>query len=144
MFRTSMFAAVTLAALAPASALAGTANLTLVRGSLTNVNDAAGIWQIEGGVINNAAGRQVGDYACTRRTVAIGTGGTSPQNTAMLTCTLFITGGRPPENITLQGAHDYTSGGYIGSVSAASSSFSYLIGASVSGNSGPGSLTLTW
>ena len=64
-----ILAAAAFATLAPASALAGTASLSLVRGSLTNVSDAAGIWQIEGGQVFAASGRQVGDYACTRRTV---------------------------------------------------------------------------
>jgi hypothetical protein len=139
-----ILAAVAAATLAPASALAGTASLSLVRGSLTNVNDAAGIWQIEGGQVFAASGRQVGNYACTRRTVTIGTGGTSPQNTAMLTCTLFITGGNPPENVTIQGAHDYSSGGYIGSVSAASGGYAYLIGADVVGDTSSDTLTLNW
>lgn len=135
-------AVMTLSAL-PAIAFAGTTTLTLTRGSLTNVNDAAGSWQIEGGQLFNG-GRQIGDYACTRRTVTVGAGGTSPQNTAMLTCTLFISGGRPPENVTFQGAHDYSSGGYIGSVSAASGSYAFLRGATFSGNTGAGTVTLTW
>ena len=41
----------------------------------------------------------------------------------------ILTGhGKPPENITLHGAHDFHSGGEIGSVSAASSAFSAQIG----------------
>ena len=139
--RTFLFAAAL--ALVPASAFAGTATLTLTRGSLNNVSDVAGIWQIEGGTVSN--GRvQIGDYACTRRTVSIGAGGTSPQNTAMLTCTLFLSGARPPENVTFQGAHDFNGGGYIGSVSAASGAYSFLRGGTISGNSGAGTVTLTW
>ena len=42
--------------------------------------------------------------------------------------TLFFLGGSPPENITLHGAHDFKSGGEIGSVSAASPAFSAQIG----------------
>ena len=36
--------------------------------------------------------------------------------------------GKPPENMTLHGAHDFNSGGEIGSVSAASSAFATHIG----------------
>ena len=39
-----------------------------------------------------------------------------------------LLGEKPPENITLHGAHDFNSGGEIGSVSAASSAFSAQIG----------------
>ena len=125
---------------APSIALAGTVTLSLQRTSLTNVTDAAGIWQMEGGeLLYN--GRDLGEYACTRRTI---TGGTTAQNTAMLTCTLFIAGSAPPQNLTIQGAHDYGSGRYIGSVSAASGSYAYLIGADASGNTATDALTLTW
>jgi hypothetical protein len=41
---------------------------------------------------------------------------------------LFYIGEKPPQNITLHGAHDFNSGGEIGSVSAASSAFSSHIG----------------
>jgi hypothetical protein len=50
--------------------------------------------------------------------------GTSAQNTAQLWLTLFFVDGRPAENMTLHGAHDFGSGGQIGSVSAASTAFS--------------------
>ena len=43
--------------------------------------------------------------------------GTSAQNTAQLWLTLFFVDGRPAENMTLHGAHDFGSGGQIGSVS---------------------------
>lgn len=141
--RLSTFVAAATLAAAPSLAMAGTATLTLTRGSLTNVSDAAGTWQIEGGQVFNGR-TQIGDYACTRRTVSIGAGGTSPQNTAMLTCTLFLSGARPPENVTFQGAHDFNGGGYIGSVSAASGAYSFLRGGTISGNSGAGTVTLTW
>ena len=54
--------------------------------------------------------------------------GTKELNTAQLWMTLFFQGGKPPENITLHGAHDFSSGDEIGSVSAASSAFSTWIG----------------
>ncbi|MBT2625437.1 hypothetical protein J7I81_08635 [Bacillus sp. ISL-32] len=105
--------------------------LTLNRITLENVDDAAGRWQIEGGQMLRG-NRPVGNYASTKRIV---NQGTSPQNTAMLTLTLFFID--PSDNITLQGSHDFNSGDQIGSVSAATSSFSYYIGHQfrVSGNS---------
>ena len=42
--------------------------------------------------------------------------------------TLFFLGGKPSENVTLLGAHDFDTGDEIGSVSAASSTFSAHIG----------------
>ena len=42
--------------------------------------------------------------------------------------TLKFIGEKPPQNMTLHGAHDFHSGGEIGSVSAASSAFSAQIG----------------
>ncbi|MFF7993383.1 hypothetical protein ACFZDG_26755 [Kitasatospora xanthocidica] len=101
--------------------------LTLSRSSLMNVDDAAGRWQFEGGQVLRE-GNRVADYASTRRVV---TGGTEAQNTAMLTLTLFFPGpaGTPPENLTLQGAHDFASGDAVGSVSAASPTYADRIGA---------------
>lgn len=107
---------------------APTAPLTLemVRLSLTNVDDAAGRWQFEGGQILRA-GEHIGDYASTKRSV---TGGTTAQNTAMLTVTLFLIGEgeQPAENITLQGSHHFGSGDESGSVSASSASVSSYVG----------------
>ncbi|MFL6260679.1 MAG: hypothetical protein ACJ76Y_13275 [Thermoanaerobaculia bacterium] len=98
--------------------------LTLKRESLTNVDDAAGRWQFEGGEALQE-GRHVADYASSKRVVHKGT---EAQNTAMLTLTLFFLGHKPAENITLQGDHDFNSGGEIGSVSAASSTQAAHIG----------------
>ncbi|MEW5596632.1 hypothetical protein ABGT24_24635 [Peribacillus frigoritolerans] len=109
-------------------------SLTLNRLTLENVDDAAGRWQIEGGQVFGG-NIHIANYASTKRIV---NQGTSPQNTAMLTLTLFFIGasGQPPQNITLQGSHDFNSGNQIGSVSAASSSFASYIGHQfrVSGN----------
>jgi hypothetical protein len=80
-------------------------------------------WQIEGGkVLEND--KHVANYSSVKRVSC----GTTEQNTAQLWLTLFFLGGKPPENITLLGAHDFTSGGEVGSVSAASSAFSAYIG----------------
>ena len=54
--------------------------------------------------------------------------GTEAQNVAILTLTIFFLGQQPPENITLQGCHDFNVGTEIGSVSAASAAFSSYIG----------------
>ena len=97
--------------------------LNLVRDCLNNVEDNAGRWQLEGG--KAFQGRQhVANYSSVKRVSC----GTQEQNTAMLWITLFFLKGKPPQNITLHGAHDFNSGGEIGSVSAASSSFASRIG----------------
>jgi hypothetical protein len=95
-------------------------SLVLDRASLNNVDDAAGRWQHEGGTARRGT-TVVANYATVRR---VTTGGTDAQNTAMLTTTIFFHGKNPPENITLQGAHDFSSGNQVGSVSAASAAYS--------------------
>jgi streptogramin lyase len=100
-----------------------TLTYTLHRDCLHNVDDAAMRWQIEGGKVLED-GRHVANYSSVKRVSC----GTTQQNTAQLWVTLFFLGASPPENITLHGAHDFHSGGEIGSVSAASSAFSAQIG----------------
>jgi hypothetical protein len=96
---------------------------TLQRDCLNNADDSGMRWQIEGGkVLEN--GKQVANYSSVKRVSC----GTTEQNTAQLWMTLFFLGNKPPENITLLGAHDFNSGNEIGSVSAASSTFSAHIG----------------
>lgn len=108
----------------------------LKRSTLENVDDGAGRFQFEGGAVySNRV--HIADYAATRRVTY---GGTDGQNTAMLTMTIFILGSKPPQNITLQGSHDFSSGKYIGSVSAASSAYSRLIGAQFVGYTAKGVL----
>ena len=91
---------------------------TLVRECLNNVEDVAGRWQIEAGKVLQRE-KQVANYSSVKRVSC----GTQEQNTAMLWITLFFLKGKPPENMTLHGSHDFNSGGEIGSVSAASSAF---------------------
>lgn len=98
--------------------------LMLERTVLNNVDDAAGRWQYEGGTAFEGK-RLVGHYASTKRVVF---GATDAQNTAMLTLEVFFTPQMPPQNIVMQGAHDFNSGGETGSVSAASASFAANIG----------------
>jgi len=97
----------------------------LVRECLNNAEDAGERWQIEGGqVLQGRDGKHVANYSSVKRVSC----GTHEQNTAQLWLTLFFLKGKPPQNITLLGAHDFNSGGEIGSVSAASTSFSSHIG----------------
>lgn len=96
---------------------------TLVRGCLNNVDDAGGRFQIEGGKVLEKR-KHVANYSSVKRISC----GTEQQNTAQLWLTLFYLGDKPPENITMHGSHDFSSGGQIGSVSAASSAFAARIG----------------
>ena len=96
---------------------------TLARDCLDNVEDSAGRWQIEGGKVLQRD-KHIANYSSVKRISC----GTHEQNTAMLWMTLFFLKGAPPHNMTLHGAHDFNSGGQIGSVSAASSLFSSRIG----------------
>jgi hypothetical protein len=100
-----------------------TTTYTLHRHCLTNVDDPGMRWQIEGGKVLED-GKHVADYSSVKRVSC----GTTDQNTAQLWITLFFLGGKPPQNMTLLGAHDFDSGDEIGSVSAASSVFSTQIG----------------
>jgi len=95
----------------------------LVRECLNNVEDAGIRWQIEGGKVMQKD-KHVANYSSVKRVSC----GTQEQNTAMLWMTLFFLGQKPPQNMTLHGAHDFNSGGEIGSVSAASSAFAARIG----------------
>ena len=127
------------AVLGAMQANAAALTLKLQRNTLNNVPDAAGLWQHEGGTVTTASGAAWGHYAITRR---VTTGGTAVQNTAMVTVTLFRNGANPPENMTLQGSHDFSSGKYIGSVSAASRLFASRRLHLFAGNSGTDTLTI--
>ncbi len=98
----------------------------LVRKTLENVDDVAGRWQHAAGEVYQR-GKLVGYYVSIKR---VTWGGSDPLNTAALTMTIFWIGAKPPENFTLQGSHDFSSGNQIGSVSAASSLFTSYIGKS--------------
>lgn len=97
-------------------------SLMLERTTLNNVDDVAGRWQYEGGTVFEEK-RQIGYYASTKRVIF---GATDAQNTAMLMLEVFPQ--MPPQNLVVQGSHDFNSGGEIGSVSAASGAFAALIG----------------
>lgn len=137
----SLIAALFFVTMFSAQAKAATITFDTVRNTLTNVDDAAGRFQHEGGEILYR-GQRIGHYAVVRRVTY---GGTDQQNTAMVTMTLFFyKSGAPPVNLTLQGAHDFNSGKYIGSVSAASSSIAVLIGATFAGDAAANKLVLTY
>ena len=101
------------------------ATLTYIlrRECLNNAEDPGGRWQIEGGVVLEHD-KHVANYSSVKRVSC----GTAEQNTAQLWMTLFYIGAKPPQNVTLHGAHDFNGGDEIGSVSAASSVFAAHIG----------------
>lgn len=116
-----------------AASYAASVTLTLARTSaLTNVADAAGTSQFDGGTVSSG-GTVVGRYARVKRTV-LG-GGTDTQNTAMLTITIFFNGSDPPQTLTLQGSHSFNDGEERGSISAASSTFRGAVGITFEGPS---------
>ena len=129
---------VILPVLITSGANAGSVSLTLNRVALTNVVDAAGLWQYEGGTVFKGT-LQIGNYAISRR---VTTGGTSAQNTAALTATIFFLGATSPDTITLQGAHSFSTGGVAGSVSAASSKYDWIRSATFAGDTK--TITITW
>jgi hypothetical protein len=96
---------------------------TLFRECLNNVEDVGGRWQIEGGKVLQEK-NHVANYSSIKRVSC----GTHEQNTAMLWMTLFFLSEKPPENITMHGAHDFNSGSEMGSVSAASAAFAAHLG----------------
>jgi hypothetical protein len=100
--------------------------VTLARTTAVNTSvDAGGSWTFDGGTVS-LGGVVVARYARVLRTV-LG-GGTDVQNAAMVTITIFLLGQTTPENLTLQGAHSFTTSDAKGSISAASSSLTGTVG----------------
>lgn len=99
----------------------------LARLKSNTVNDIAGNWQYEGGIVMQLNGQQVGHYSSQKRVTH---GGTTVLNTASVTTTLFFNSkdNNVPDNITLQGAHDFSIGNKCGSVSSASKKYQTTIG----------------
>jgi hypothetical protein len=120
----------------------------LIRSTLANDPDpdSNGLYQYEGGSVQNAAGTvAIGHYIVTRR---VTTSGTSADNTAGETITLFFPSnisGNVPNNITLSGAYSYNTGQFAGSVSAVSSRYRPLNGDDANGavTTTPGTTKLT-
>ncbi len=119
---------------------AGSVVFNLKRTTLKNVDDDAGRWQYSGGEIYKGK-KKIGHYAVTRRVVFKAT---EAQNTAMVTMSIFFLREKPPQNITLQGAHDFNSGIYKGSVSAASEKYDWIRNASFIGNTAKKTLRIEW
>jgi hypothetical protein len=132
--------AMLLSVLAFASEAHAAVTVQTQRLSLDNVDDAAGRWQHEGGRVL-LGGQPIGNYIIVRRVTF---SGTSPQNTAALTMTLFFLGANPPHTLTLQGSHSFSNGRYIGSVSGASQPFMGVHqGSTFTGDAGAGTLTFS-
>src|SRR3954447_22057857 len=68
--------------------------------------------------------RHVANYSSVKRVSC----GTHEQDTAQLWMTLFFLKGKPPENMTLHGAHDFNSGGEIGCARAGETRVAARIG----------------
>ena len=120
----------------PLKAFAGSATLYLVRSTLSNDADAdgGGLWQYEGGSVQDKTGAAVGTYILQRR---VTTSGTSAYNTAGESISLFFapaSSGALPPGITLEGDYSYNSGAVSGSVSAADSKYHWIIGADAAGS----------
>ena len=97
----------------------------LRRECLNNVEDVAGRWQIEGGTVfqRNRHCRELLEREASQLWDA-----PAEHRDALADAVLPENAENAPENITLHGAHDFNSGGEIGSVSAASSTFAAHIG----------------
>lgn len=87
----------------------------------------------------------IGQYLIVRR---VTTPATSSLNTAATSITLFIgtSSTTAPNNITLQGAHNFSAGNFRGSVSGASNRYTFLQGADATYTavSGAETLVMTW
>lgn len=130
--------------LVPSAANAGSVALQLVRTSLNNVNDAAGLFQHEGGnVVKSKV--TIGQYLIVRR---VTNPATTALNTAATSITLFLgtSSTTAPHNITLQGAHNFSAGNFRGSVSGASNRYTFLQGADATYTNAAGTenLIMTW
>jgi hypothetical protein len=123
----------------PAASHAASAVITLTRTTaLTNITDAVGITQHDGGTISIGS-TVIGRFIRTSRVV---TGVTDAQNTAITTINLFGLGTAPTPSLVLIGTHSFDSGNEIGGVGA--SSIPGLTGSTWSAvPSGSGVYTLT-
>jgi len=94
--------------------------------TLTNVDDTEGRWQFSGGKVY--LGRSHVGYFVSKKRISFGA--SAVNKAALETTVIWKTGAH---NLTLQGTHYFGNGAQSGAVSAASSGFSYLKNATVSG-----------
>lgn len=106
--------------------------MTFTTSSSTNVADAGGSWQFDGGTVSMGPS-VIGHFARVKRLVT--GGGTDTQNTATLTITIFLLGSDPPETLTLEGAHSFNNGQERGSISGASAALAGSVGVTFQGPS---------
>lgn len=91
----------------------------LVSESFQGVDDAAGAWLFDEGMLLDMEGNHVGYYQATYRTFS---GTTSAPNAASVQTTLFFENnvpGQAPSNVTLFGAHTFDTGNQVGSIASA-------------------------
>lgn len=136
--RTSGLAAVLglLATVSTNAAFAGTATLELTRTGLSNVTDSAGLYQYETGTVSTANGVLAGYYNVTRRVISGGAASALNAATETMNVILATTTPGPFNNLTLEGTHDFSSGAFAGSVSAAASPYKFAIGGNATAVSG--------
>jgi hypothetical protein len=125
-----------LAALPASAAFAGTATLQLTRTALTNVTDTAGLYQYETGTVSTATGALAGYYNVTRRVTSGGAAAALNAASETINVILATTTPGPFNNLTLEGTHDFSSGAFAGSVSAAASKYSFAIAGTAKAVSG--------
>jgi hypothetical protein len=116
---------------------AATVTYTLQRTStLTNVDDAEGRWQFDGGrvLLNN---NLVGYYTRKKR---VSFGIPSSVNKSSMEMTLIWASGN--YNFTVQGSHSFSDGSQVGGVSGTSPGFTAFNNATFSGNSNQ--ITITY
>jgi len=108
---------------------AATVTYKLIKKStLTNVNDAEGRWQFDGGDVY-LGNTKVGYYTRKKR---VSFGIPSSVNKSSMELTIIWAWG--DYNFTLQGSHHFGSGREVGGVSATSAGFTFLSDATFAGN----------
>ncbi len=119
------------------SAQAATVTYNLVKNStLTNVNDAEGRWQFDGGDVYIGTNK-VGHYTRKKR---VSFGIPASINKSSMEMTIIWAWG--DYNFTVQGSHYFGSGTQVGGVSATSAGFTAFTDATFTGNSN--SITITY
>lgn len=106
------------------------------KSTLTNVNDAEGRWQFDGGDVYLGS-TKVGHYTRKKR---VSFGIPSSVNKSSMEMTIIWAWG--DYNFTLQGSHYFGTGKEVGGVSATSAGFTLFQDATFAGNSN--SITITY